>query len=271
MTTYFEAINDNKKVTINNTDKMLCLSRCAPVTKLATTSVGGYVRAESWVAPSGLRVEYASKYSITLEGSECLVAIRPPDDERVIFYTDQASASVVDVVLMTTSSATVRDEYAEKLYVYIFGEDRTVNNFGGLEIYDANGQIVYTSTDLLLNISSAWSHQSNLTYSVKQYDNYDLSSQLLAADVDNLAIICNSNASGLVFIVLGGTYPPGMIIYGYQRVSDAFYAKPLVLSLNHRDQDKAMSIQTTYAPNWNAYSQALLIDVKHILNEYPDS
>lgn len=271
MSTYFEAINDDQKVAINDTDKMLTLSRCAPVTDIAATSVSDYISDGFRGGPANQRAVYASKYSIVLEGSECIVAIRPPDEESVMCFTDQASGSVVDVVIIASSSATVRDEYAKKLYVYIFGEDRSVNNSGGLELYDKNGQVVYTSTDLLLNVRSAWTHTSALTYSVKQYDSYDLSSQLLKTDVDSLAIICNSRAAGLVFAMLGGTYPPGLIIYGYQRVSDAFYATPYIMGLNHKTQGTALYVNATYASHWTAYNQVLLIDVQHILNAYPDS
>ena len=227
MTTYFETKNDNYKVTINDSDKMLCLSRCGPISNIAEkVKASGSLRWYGDKADVDRRVGFIAILTIALQEGELLVALKPPDDDRFIFFTNQQSVSEVDVIIMTTAGVDATNEILAKLYVYIFGERRVATNNVGIQIFNANRELIFKSTDRLLNIKGVWS---------KTFNNFmgnrsnSLQNKIeITNNARDLAIICCSTP-GAWTMGPNNSNPPQISVYGYQKSVNSFYAKVMTM------------------------------------------
>lgn len=227
MTVYFEAKNNDYKVTINDTDKMLCLSRCGPINYIAekVRDSGGL----TWYGNkpnADRRVGFIAILTITLREGELLVALKPPDDDRFICFTNQQSDSEIDVIIMTTSDITAMNEFLTKLYVYVFGENRAATNNAGIQIFDADGQLVFKSTDMLLNIKDIWVKTFNNL--MGGWTNSFQNKFEIVSDARNLAVICCSTPASWTRGP-ANSIPPQVSVYGYQNSANSLCAKIMTM------------------------------------------
>lgn len=227
MTVYFEAKNDNHKVTINDTDKMLCLSRCGPINYIAEkVRDSGGLRWYGDRPSADRRAGFIAILTITFQEGELLVALKPPDDDRFICFTNQQSDSEIDVIIMTTSDATAMNEFLTKLSVYIFGEHRAATNNAGIQIFNANGELVFKSTDMLLNIKDVWTK----TFSgfMGGWTNSLQNKTEITNNARNLAAICCSTP-GAWTRGPNNNIPPQVSVYGYQNSANSLCAKIMTM------------------------------------------
>lgn len=260
MTTYFEA-NNNQKTTINDTDKMLCLSRCGNIDSVASKKTtksfewSGY-NDQKWIAVSML-----VKYSITLTSSEYLVAVKPPNDDRFIFFTEQPSESVVNIIVMTTSNEADLKIYTSEMDVFVFGESREIDNVPGIQVFNADGELVFKGSDFLLNVKTSWNFITDLT-TFDYWEKFNTAPQQIIAGTDDMAIICCANAAGIIFLNYS-QYPPGILTYGYQNKNNVLQAKPLIMA-DRRDETYA-----SYLTGISAVCSVVVVDVSHMPKTYP--
>lgn len=261
MTTYFEANNNNQKTAINDTDKMLCLSRCGNIdivaSKKTTESIkwGGY-NSQKWIA-----VSIIAKYTITLASSEYLVAVKPPNDDRFIFFTEQPSESVVNIIVMTTSNEADLEIYTSEMEVFVFGESREMDNVPGIQVFNADGELVFKGSDFLLNVKTSWNYITDLT-TFDYWEKFNTTPQEIITGTDDMAIICCANAAGIIFLNYS-KYTPGLFTYGYQNKNNVLQAKPLIMA---GERDK---IYASYLTGISAVCSAVVVDVSHMPKTYP--
>ena len=254
MANYFESKNDNGKVVIDDTTRMLSLLRCGVVTSMATCIESG---AFSWYGNrpnDDRRVGAAGLYRLTLDANEKLVAFSVPNDGNVAVCTSQVSTSVVNVIIFRTeqSSESIAS-IAGKIKLYIFGEDYTANNRCGIQIFNASGNLVFKNTDYMMNVKGYWNMSIDM---FRKECNGLPASFLIKENAGNMAVVCSSYAGNWVKDP-NNSIPPYCGVYAVSRTGNNLYAKLIVMywfsncyeyynGLN--DQSSALLVDITNAP-----------------------
>lgn len=227
MANYFEAKNDNDKVTIDDRTTMLSLLRCGTLDSIASYTKGVTFNWKGADPPNNdRRMNLAFIYSLTLNDNEKNVALAIPDDENIAVCTNRISTQLVNVVVFrNVQSSESIESLANKIKVYIFGEDHVANNKSGIQVYNAVGQLVFKSANYLLDIKGKWEMSKNI-FNVKC--NSLPAFFLIEENAKDLAVVCNAYIANWAAAPHGQSMIPYNGIYAINKVGAKLYAKLMV-------------------------------------------
>lgn len=164
-TTYFEVINDNNRVLIDDKQSRLCLKRHGWVPDLCTQETGiSFGMGSSYVkAPQNIAY-YGVIFTITLADDEDFVSFYLLEgfSEHCIVYTSQYGKTVRFYFVGNTTNTAEMNNAVNYTYMYVYGQRDIKNETYGLEIFDENGKQIYHSSDKLLNIKGVGSYDLNV-------------------------------------------------------------------------------------------------------------
>ena len=227
MANYFEAKNDNNKVTIDDRTTMLSLLRCGTLDSIASYTKGSNIHWNGADPPNNdRRMGLAFIYSLALNDNEKIVALAIPDDENIAACTNQISTQLVNVaVFRNVRSSESIESLANKIKVYIFGEDHVANNKSGIQIYNAAGQLVFKDANYLLDVKGKWEMSKNI---VGANCNSLPASFLIEENAKDLAIVCNAYIANWIRDPHGQSMVPYHGIYAINKAGTKLYAKLMV-------------------------------------------
>lgn len=252
MANYFEAKNDNNKVTIDDRTIMLSLLRCGTLDSIASYTKGVNFNWKGADPPNNdRRMRLAFIYSLTLNDNEKIVALAVPDDENIAACTNQISTQLVNVIVFRNErSSEDVESLANKIKVYIFGEDHATSNKFGIQIYDAAGELVFKSTNYLLDVKRKWEMSENIS---RKNCNSLPASFLIEENAKDLAVVCNAYITNWVKDPHGQSMVPYHGIYAINKVGTKLYTKLMVCFLFDGIYD--------YYNGLNNQASILLVDI----------
>lgn len=223
MATYFEAINDNNKIVIDDKTTRLSLSR-----ELKLSSVGVLERHKEYRKETDEKYTSniwceASSYTVNIFNTEIVFALKLTKDfgeeNCVILY--QMNPTLLRVVVFKSSKSNDSiDTIVSKITLLTYGNVQSNDKFG-IEIFDENSNKIYHSSNKLLNIIGQSSNiadgQAELSDKQKYY--------LTTFNVENSAIILSSIMAGWAALnkhVQGTEY---CYVYGLSVKDGAYIAK----------------------------------------------
>lgn len=227
MTNYFEVKNDNNKVTIDDRTTMLSLLRYGTLDSIASYIEGGNLGWSGAYEPnSDRRVGLTFIYGLNLNDNEKIVALAVPDNENIAVCTSQISTKLVNIIAFrTVRSSENTESIANKIKVYIFGEDYVTSNKSGIQIYNSAGQIVFKSTKYLLDVKGKWEMSKNI---LRVNCDSLPASFLIEENAKDLAVVCNAYITNWVKDPPGQLMIPYYGIYAINRIGTKLYAKLMV-------------------------------------------
>ena len=227
MANYFEAKNDNNKVTIDDRTTMLSLLRCGTLDSIASYTEGGNLNWSGADKPNNdRRAGLMFIYGLTLNDNEKIVALDIPDDKNIAVCTSQISIELVNIIVFrNVQSSENTESLANKIKVYIFGEDYAPSNKSGIQIYNAAGQLVFKSTNYLLDVKGKWEMSKNI---FRENCNSLPASFLIEENAKDLAVVCNAYITNWVKDPHGYSMVPYYGIYAINKVGTKLYAKLMV-------------------------------------------
>ena len=250
MATYFESKNDNGKVVVNDTTRMLSLLRCGHVSELASRVDATNFNWNGAGVSNDRGAGSAAIYRLTLADDEKLVAFSALDNENIAVCTSQLSPSLIDIIIFRTR--TISDDIASiasKIRLYVFGEDYSANNSCGIQLFNENGELIFKNTDYMMNIKGVWNISVNM---FRKNCNSLPATYLITDNANNIAVVCSAYAGNWVMSPYNDI-PPWCGVYAISRKGTALYAKLIVMFWFNNCY--------RYYNGLNNQSSALLIDI----------
>lgn len=174
MSTYFEAINEQNKVIIDDTTKRFCVSRTGLLSTCALrrsfTGLGAF-----FSAPTYERFGYSiGCYYLILSDEEVFASFYLPSDfGRYNFMcASHINANTIKVIVMSTyTSADTYDVLANKVRFYTYAPNPYKTTNSGIEIFNSDGNQIFTSENKYVNVAGMYSRRG--VYSSGSANNLD--------------------------------------------------------------------------------------------------
>lgn len=168
MTTYFECVNDNNRLQINDTSNCIQLDRTVSMSSLPTIADCGISLSSLLeLKSSDVAVAIKTTYNNSYVHYNFIGNIIPLNNKK--YYILETSMYSSDTNASGTRS-TIFSNIANSTTLYIYGKNIPTDIKCGLEIYNSNGTVVFNSANKPLKVKKQYLEVYNLGETDKSID-----------------------------------------------------------------------------------------------------